>query len=126
LDLIAGESLVELRTRTAEGEQEMQHSMQRALVLLLLWAAVAKAQHPIPVFPKPPRLATTEAELERDKKAPDFAERREAAIKAADALLAEPVPLPDGNGSWIFYYACPDDGLPLQMITPMSHQCPRC
>jgi len=87
-------------------------------------AAVAAA--PAIVFPKPPRLATTEAELEADKKAPDFAERQAKAVKAADALVGLPIPMPDAYGSWIFYYACPDDGSPLDMITLTDHVCPKC
>src|SRR6185295_2280972 len=75
--------------------------------------AAAPALPPV-VFPKPPRLATTEAELAEDRKAADFATRKDTAVKAADTYLATQVPLPDDYASWIFYYACPDDGSTLE------------
>ena len=84
------------------------------------------AAYPPPGFARPPRLATTEAELASDKLAADYAGRRDAAIKAADAFVQSPVPLPEGYGSWIFYYACPDDGSRLKMITLTDHECPKC
>jgi len=89
-------------------------------------AAKKAAAHAVPVFAAPPRLATTEAELARDKQSADFAGRRDAAVKAADALVQSPVALPDGYGSWIFYYACPDDGSRLKMNTLTDHECPKC
>lgn len=95
--------------------------------MLLLSVAAARSAEPArPVFAPPPRLATTAAELADEKARPDFAAKRAAAIQAADALVASPVPLPDGPGSWIFYYACPDDGTDLRMISLGEHECPRC
>lgn len=79
-----------------------------------------------PVFPPFPRLATTAAELQAIKDAPDFPARREAALREADALLAKPVELPEGYGEWIFYYACPDDGTALQPLNLLEHRCPKC
>lgn len=78
-----------------------------------------------PVFAATPRLATTHAEWEAMKASPSAAQR-DAAINAAQPLLDNPTPLPEGYGSWVFYYACPDDGNTLQMISLTDHKCPAC
>lgn len=79
-----------------------------------------------PTFPAPPRLATTAAEFEAMKASPNAAAQRDAAIRVAQPLIDSPPPLPEGYGSWVFYYACPDDGTTLQMITLNEHKCPAC
>ncbi len=79
-----------------------------------------------PVFPPTPRLATTAAELAVMKAAPDAVAQREAALRAAQPLIDSPPPLPEGYGSWVFYYACPDDGATLHKITLTEHKCPSC
>lgn len=79
-----------------------------------------------PVFPPAPRLATTAAELAADAERPDFGARKSAAIAAAEKLLAEPPTLPEGFGSWTFYYACPDDGTDLRALSAAEHECPKC
>jgi len=84
---------------------------------------------PAPVkinFPAPPRVVTTPEELAAAKAAPNFAAVRDAAVAAADRLIANPPVLPDGFGSWIFYYACPDDGTSLTMLALDKHECPKC
>jgi hypothetical protein len=107
--------------------------MKRLLLfasLLFLAGCAAPAAEPVrggvPVFGPSPRLATTPEELAAIKAAPDFAAVRDAAVKQADGLLANPVVLPEGYGSWIFYYACPDDGTDLHMLSLTEHQCPKC
>lgn len=108
--------------------------VRRGLVLVLtlcfanLLTACASAEEArsTPNFPPPPRLAITAAELEVRKAAPDFTAVRDAAAKQGDALLASPPPLPDGFGSWVFYYACADDGTTLQAVSPTEHKCPKC
>ena len=52
--------------------------------------------------------------------------RSKAIVDEADALLATPVVVPDGNGDWTFYYACPDDASTLVALSPTEHQCPQC
>jgi hypothetical protein len=79
-----------------------------------------------PVFSPPPDLAFTGEELTAIKAAPNFLELRAAAVKAADALLKNPVPLPEGYAGWIFDYACPDDGSSLHALSLTEHQCPQC
>ncbi|MCE9589072.1 MAG: heparinase II/III family protein [Planctomycetes bacterium] len=79
-----------------------------------------------PTFPDPPRVATTAQELAAMKAAPDAQARRDAAVRAGDILVDNPPPLPEGYGSWVFYYACPDDGSTLQKITLTEHKCPTC
>jgi len=106
--------------------------MKRFVVgLLFVATAVAvslalAADKPKPVFHAPPRLATTSAELEAERKSQAFPAKRAAAVKAAENLIADPPPLPDGFGSWTFYYACPDDGTDLQPVSPAEHKCPKC
>jgi hypothetical protein len=104
----------------------MQRTLSITLVLLagvFCCGQMARAAE-VPVFPPPPRLATTAQELARIKAAPDFAAVRDAAVRRADALLEKPVVVPEGYGGWIFYYACPDDGATLQPLSPTQHQCP--
>lgn len=80
----------------------------------------------MPVFAAPPRLATTATELKKRREQPDFAALRDRAVRDADVLLKDPVPIPDGWGNWVFYYACPDDGSTLNPLNAREHQCPRC
>lgn len=82
----------------------------------------------------------TLAELEALRKSPDFDKRKAAKASAADALLASPPVIPDREGDWIFYYACPSDGTTLNPViptnnvaanessrkSPANHQCPKC
>ncbi len=84
------------------------------------------AVDPAPIFPPPPRLAISVDELAAAKAAPNFAAVRDAAARAADALINKPVPLPEGYGEWIFYYACPSDGTSLHALDLDDHQCPQC
>jgi hypothetical protein len=99
------------------------------ILLFLTTCIAATALHAAelkPVFPPSPRLATTAAELAADEQRPDFAVRKAAAIAAGEKLLAEPPALPEGFGSWTFYYACPDDGTDLRALSPAEHECPKC
>lgn len=96
------------------------------LILLAFTVSVEQCSDAKPNFLAPPRLATTQGELAQLKGAPDFPAVREAATKAADALIEKPITLPDGYGSWVFYYACPDDGSTLQALSATEHQCPTC
>lgn len=77
-----------------------------------------------PRFDPPPRLAITAKELAERKASPDFAKVKEEAVRAGDALVENPVPLADGSGSWIFYYANPDNGQPLTPISLTEHKDP--
>lgn len=98
------------------------------LPLLILTALFpcARAEDAI-VFPPPPRLATTAAELDALKKTPEFETLRQQKAKEADALLARPVIVPDQAGQWMFYYACPTHGTTLVAFKPPEqHQCPAC
>lgn len=97
------------------------------LLAAIAHAALARgAELPEPTFPPSPRLAVTRDELAARRSSADFAKLRAAAVAAAARRLDPPVALPDGPGSWIFYYACPDDGTSLRMITLDEHECPTC
>ena len=79
-----------------------------------------------PIFAVPPRLAITAPELAAMQSASNAAALRAAAVRAAQPLLDNPPALPDGYGSWIFYYTCPADGATLQMRSLAEHKCPAC
>lgn len=66
------------------------------------------------VWPVPPRVATTPP-----------ADKAEV-IRKADAVLAKPPELPEGNGGWIFDYACPKDAAQLRSLSLTEHECPVC
>lgn len=107
----------------------MTRALSRIVPLLVIVTCLAndiRADEQQPVFPDPPRLATTQGRLKEEKSRPDFAAKRAAAVKAADVLVSSPIPLPTGHGSWIFYYACPDDGATLRKLSLTEHECPRC
>lgn len=97
-----------------------------ALLALLIQTAAICEEKLAPIFAPPPRLAISVEELAAAKAKPDFAALRDAATKAADPFVATPITLPDGFGSWVFYYACTDDGTPLRMLAPAVHECPKC
>ncbi|MBL8793659.1 MAG: alginate lyase family protein [Planctomycetia bacterium] len=102
-------------------------AVPRILCVLILWTVAAGARGAEqPTFAVPPRLAISSAELKKLKEGKEFAALRDTAVRAADALLQEPVTPPDGWGNWVFYYACPDDGSPLQARSATEHVCPRC
>jgi hypothetical protein len=100
-------------------------SVVSSLVVLIAGLACA-ADPPKPVFDPPPRLATTARELAATKAATDFAAKRDAATKAVEPWLKEPIELPKGSASWTFYYACPDDGTDLHPLSLTEHECPKC
>ena len=84
-------------------------------------------------FGPPPRLAITSEEFASQQKSPEFPKIKAAKLSAGDALVAAPVLIPDREGDWIFYYACPADGTTLKPVgdprgreVPHDHQCPRC
>ena len=105
----------------------MKEFLPRALLTILLLCIVNSTRaKSAPTFSAPPRVATTPVELLLLTGAADFSAVREAAIKAGDALLEKPVTLPEGYGSWIFYYACSDDGSTLHALSLIEHQCPAC
>lgn len=78
----------------------------------------------VPAFPAPPRTATSAGEWNAIKQSADFAAKRDAAVAAAQTLLDKPVPLPDGYGGWIFYYANLETGTPLVFVSPTEHKDP--
>jgi oligo-alginate lyase len=76
-------------------------------------------------FAPHPRVALSPAEAQALRAAPDFEAKKAAAIAAADKLLAKPPELPDGYGSWTFYYANPETGTDLVPINPKAHKDPK-
>ena len=91
-----------------------------------LWTPGARSNADEPQFSPSPRLAISQAEAELIRAAPDFSNRKKAAVELGEALLRKPVVVPVGPGQWIFYYACSDDGTSLQPRSASEHVCPRC
>lgn len=96
-----------------------------AIVLGALPLAAQAGELPAPRFEPPPRLATTAAELGKERASAAFEAKKTAAIKEGDALLANPVELPEGYGSWIFYYANPENGERLEPLSLTEHKDPK-
>src|SRR5689334_13945046 len=98
------------------------------LTLVLLSAVGANESGPsnppefLPRFDPPPRLAITAQELDALKASPDFEHLKSDIVAAADKLIANPVTLPDGPGSWIFYYANPENGNSLEPLSLTEHK----
>lgn len=97
-----------------------------SISLVIVLANLAVAQERRPAFPEPPRLAITQQELDATKSEDGFVAKRDHAVKAARRYLSNPIALPSGSGSWIFYYACPNDGSALRMLSLDEHECPSC
>jgi len=101
--------------------------MLAVLLTLSVSAFTISAAEPVKfVFPPHPRLAISASELAAQRQGDNFPAVRDAAVKRAQPLLDSPLELPQGFGSWVFYYACPDDGATLKALSPTEHQCPRC
>ncbi len=104
----------------------MHRSFFAARVVPVVMLVVTGAFADQPVFPPPPRLATTVADLAALKASPTFPKIKAEATRIGDALLKNPPIVPDGAGDWSFYYACPDDASDLKALSLKEHQCPRC
>jgi len=94
------------------------------LSVLLLAVISLPGEEAPPRFDPPPRLAISAEELAVRRASPGFPEQRAKSVQAAEALVENPPELPDGPGSWIFYYANPENGNRLVPISPTEHQDP--
>ena len=101
--------------------------MMRLLITIIMAAAwvACLAQAPVAFTPHP-RLEYTAAELAAWKADAARQDEIKRIVAQAEALLAKPIAVPQQEGSWIFYYACPDDDSTLRAETPEKHVCPRC
>ncbi len=104
--------------------------MKRLASLLVLFSALTTARAatpPEPVrFPPHPRILFTAAELEAFRIDPARAEERTNTFRIADRLKADGLTVPDKEGNWIFYYACPADNSGLEAESATRHVCPVC
>ncbi len=116
-----------------------------ALCSTLGCATASTAQAPAPAAPVPatapapfqvppldqikfgphPRVALSPDEAKALRAQADFEADKAAAAKAGDKLLANPPELPDGYGSWTFYYANPETGTDLVPINAKAHKDPK-
>ncbi len=78
------------------------------------------------VFPPHPRLAYTAKELADWKADPARQRELQQVITRANTILGKGLTVPEKEGDWIFYYACPKDGARLNPETPERHVCPAC
>ncbi|OPZ84791.1 MAG: Heparin-sulfate lyase precursor [bacterium ADurb.Bin429] len=98
----------------------------RYLALLgLLLVVLADAAESI-IFPAHPRFLYTAEEIAAWKADPARQGELKSVITRADALLAQGLTVPEQEGDWIFYYACPKDGTRLRPETLEKHVCPKC
>lgn len=72
-----------------------------------------------------PRVALSPRAAEKLRSSSTFEARKKEAIARGDKLLANPVPLPNGYGSWSFYYANPETGTDLVPIDTLHHKDPK-
>jgi hypothetical protein len=92
----------------------------------LLLLAVQLAHGGTLRFPAHPRVEYTAQELVAWKADPARSAEIRQLILRADGLLAHPLVVPDKEGQWIFYYACPKDGARLTPESLERHVCPLC
>ncbi len=95
------------------------------LALPLLAAAEDPLAGPIR-FPPRPRLLYTPASLQAFRADPARAPERTRLVQQADRLKDEGLTIPDKEGNWYFYYACPEDGSSLKAEAEYRHVCPVC
>jgi hypothetical protein len=99
--------------------------MRWLALLLLLTAGCVSAEAPIAFGPRP-RLAYTRAELDAWLADPARQAQRERHLAQADKLVERGLVVPEGEGQWIFYYACQDDEATLKPESATRHLCPKC
>jgi len=79
-----------------------------------------------PVFGPRPRFLFTREELDAWRADPAKSNELAQIAVRAEALLSARRAIPDREGQWIFYYACPADGARLRPESPLVHRCPVC
>ncbi len=79
-----------------------------------------------PKFNKHPRLEYTSEKISKMKADVSQTAFIAGLTKKADELLKNDFVVPEKEGSWYFYYACPKDGAQLTAETLEKHICPRC
>jgi len=82
-------------------------------------AALLRAE--IPRFGDRPRLEHVQAELDAWP-----ISRVNACVARADAIVQRGLVIPEKEGQWIFYYACPEHDARLKAESPERHVCPVC
>ncbi len=90
------------------------------LLLACVFAQESKSfmQHPVFLY--------TASEIESIKGDSSRNVEIQNLIKQADAVLNEPLKIPEKEGNWIFYYFCPKDNAMLKAETETRHICPVC
>ncbi|MCX7704916.1 MAG: hypothetical protein N2115_01485 [bacterium] len=94
--------------------------------LIFLISVLFSYAHENFVFSRHPRFLYTSVEIENIKKDSSKSIEIQNIIKQADSILDEPLRVPEKEGDWIFYYACPKDDATLKAETESRHICPAC
>lgn len=96
--------------------------------LFLLTALICMGCQATPAitFPTRPRVAMTATELAAWRQAPERQREIDQQRRKADNILEQGLHVPQEEGQWIFYYACPDDNSRLKAESPTRHVCPTC
>ncbi len=101
--------------------------MKIITLLSLVAVPLCAALPAVPVeFAPHPRLAHTARELADWKADASRQAELQQVVKKAEALLAKGLTVPEKEGDWFFYYACPKDSASLVPETPERHVCPTC
>ena len=99
-------------------------------VVMMVWLAVVPLCAAMPSlavdFLPHPRFALTAKEISDWKADPSRQGEIQQIVSRANAILAKGLTVPEKEGDWFFYYACPKDGSFLQPETPERHICPAC
>ncbi len=102
-----------------------------ALFFSVIHAKIKASEAPVQLsklqFTEHPRSLYTAQELAQWKTDPARSNELAEVFKKADRILDKGVtPVPEKEGQWIFYYACPKDNADLKPETPERHVCPVC
>ncbi len=97
-----------------------------ATYIMLLTVEASSGDVTAPVFAPRPRFLYTQQELAAWRADPGRSNELARIVARAGAALSEKRPIPDKEGQWIFYYACPLDGARLVADAPSLHRCPVC
>jgi len=98
------------------------------LIAALLGAAdcVGAPEPPRTVFPPRPRLAYSRTEIGALRTDAARAGERQRIVRGAERLLQKELHVPQKEGNWCFYYACPKDASRLRARSLTEHVCPKC
>lgn len=102
--------------------------MNIIFLMVLLVAISLRAETPPAalIFPPHPRLEYDAKDIAAWKADTSRQSEIQQIVSRANAILAKGLIVPEKEGDWVFYYACPSDGSNLIAETLERHVCPTC